>query len=71
MSSLWIVVIGIVVIYAAYTFYARRIHLAALADAAARADIGIVNNAAKLEAYADDLRKMHAFAEALLPHIKA
>jgi hypothetical protein len=53
------------------TFYARRIHLAALADAVARADIGIVNNAAKLEAYADDLRKMHAFAEALLPHIKA
>ena len=53
------------------TFYARRIHLAALGDAVARADISIVNNAAKLEAYADDLRKMHAFAEALLPHLKA
>ena len=53
------------------TFYARRIHLAALGDAVQRADISIVNNAAKLEAYADDLRKMHAFAEALLPHIKA
>ena len=25
MSSLWVVVIGVVVIYAAYTFYAKRI----------------------------------------------
>ena len=53
------------------TFYARRIHLEALRGAVTRADVNIVNNAAKLEAYADDLRKMHAFAEALLPHIKA
>ena len=53
------------------TFYARRLHLEALQAAVAQADIYIVNNEAKLEAYAEDLRKMHRFAIALRPHIKA
>jgi hypothetical protein len=53
------------------TFYARRLHLAALMDAVIEADISIVNNDAKLEIYTDDLRKMHRFAEALRKHIKA
>jgi hypothetical protein len=53
------------------TFYARRLHLAALSAAVAEADIYIVNNGAALEAYAEDLRKMPRFALALRPHIKA
>jgi hypothetical protein len=53
------------------TFYARRLHLEALQAAVEQADIYIVNNEAKLEAYAEDLRKMHRFAIALRPHIKA
>jgi len=53
------------------TFYARRLHLEALQAAVAQADIYIVNNEAKLEAYAEDLSKMHRFAIALRPHIKA
>ena len=52
------------------TFYARRLHLEALMAAVTEADVNIVNNAAKLEIYADDLRKMHLFAEALRNHIK-
>jgi hypothetical protein len=51
-------------------FYARRIHLPAIMEAVAEADLYITNNEAKLEAYTDDLRKMHRFAEALRPHIK-
>jgi hypothetical protein len=52
------------------TFYARRLHLPAIMEAVEAADLYITNNEAKLEVYADDLRKMHRFAEALRPHIK-
>jgi hypothetical protein len=51
------------------TFYARRLHLDALMEAVNEAEIYIVNNDAKLEIYADDLRKMHRFAETLRKHI--
>jgi len=46
-------------------FYARRIKLPALMRAIEAADCQIVNNGAKLEIYADDVRKMHAFALAI------
>ena len=52
------------------TFYARRIHLPAILEAVTAADLYITNNEAKLEVYADDLRKMHLFAQALRKHIK-
>jgi hypothetical protein len=52
------------------TFYARRLHLPAIMEAVETADLYITNNEAKLEVYADDLRKMHRFAEALRPYIK-
>jgi hypothetical protein len=52
------------------TFYARRIHLAAIMEAVEAADVYITNNEAKLEIYADDVRKMNRFAEALRQHIK-
>ena len=32
-------------------------------------DCQVVNNVAKIELYADDLRKLHAFARALRQHI--
>ena len=41
-------------------FYARRIKVPALMRAVEAADCQIVNNGAKLEIYADDVRKMHA-----------
>lgn len=43
-------------------FYARKHHVARLIDAVTEADCHIVNNGAKLELYADDLRKLHRFA---------
>jgi hypothetical protein len=43
-------------------FYARKQHVARLIDAVIEADCNIVNNGAKLELYADDLRKLHRFA---------
>ena len=43
-------------------FYARKRHVARLIDAVIEADCHIVNNGAKLELYADDLRKLHRFA---------
>ncbi len=43
-------------------FYARKQHVACLIDAVVEADCQIVNNGAKLEVYADDLRKLHRFA---------
>jgi hypothetical protein len=43
-------------------FYARKQHVARLIDAVVEADCHIVNNGAKLELYADDLRKLHRFA---------
>jgi hypothetical protein len=46
-------------------FYARKHHVARLIDAVIEADCHIVNNGAKLELYADDLRKLHRFAIAL------
>jgi hypothetical protein len=52
------------------TFYARRLHLPAILDAAAEADLYVTNNEAKVEVYADDLRKMNRFAAALRKHIK-
>jgi hypothetical protein len=52
------------------TFYSRRMHLPAILEAAAAADAYLANNEAKIELYAEDLRKMHAFALALRQHIK-
>jgi hypothetical protein len=46
-------------------FYARRRHVAPLIDAVVSADCHVVNNGAKLEVYADDVRKLHQFALAL------
>jgi len=46
-------------------FYARRTHIAALLEAVERADCQIVNNGAKVEIYADDVRKMRRFALAM------
>ena len=46
-------------------FYARKRHVARLIDAVIEADCHIVNNGAKLELYADDVRKLHRFAIAL------
>jgi hypothetical protein len=46
-------------------FYARKQHVGRLIDAVTEADCQIVNNGAKLELYADDLRKLHRFAIAL------
>jgi hypothetical protein len=46
-------------------FYARKHHVARLIDAVTEADCHIVNNGAKLELYADDLRKLHRFAVVL------
>ena len=43
-------------------FYARRTHIAVLLEAVERADCHIVNNGAKVEIYADDVRKMRRFA---------
>jgi hypothetical protein len=43
-------------------FYARKRHIARLLSAVVEADCHIVNNGAKLELYADDLRKLHRFA---------
>ena len=43
-------------------FYARKHHLERLIDAVVEANCQIVNNGAKLELYADDLRKLHQFA---------
>lgn len=43
-------------------FYARKHHVARLIESAVEADCQIVNNGAKLEIYADDLRKLHRFA---------
>jgi len=50
-------------------FYARRIKVPALMRAVEAADCQIVNNGAKLEIYADDVRKMHAFALAIRAEI--
>jgi hypothetical protein len=47
------------------TFYARKTLAPVLLRAVERADIYIVNSGAKLEAYSEDIRKMHAFAVAL------
>lgn len=47
------------------TFYARKAVVAALLAAAESADVSLVNSAAKLEAYSEDLRRMRAFAIAL------
>jgi len=46
-------------------FYARKHHVERLIGAVIEADCHIVNNGAKLELYADDLRKLHRFAIAL------
>jgi hypothetical protein len=46
-------------------FYARRTHIPALLEAVERADCQIVNNGAKVEIYADDVRKMRHFALAM------
>jgi hypothetical protein len=46
-------------------FYARKRHLAPLVEAVVEADCHIVNNGAKVEVYADDVRKLHRFAVAL------
>jgi hypothetical protein len=46
-------------------FYAQKRHVARLMDAVIEADCHIVNNGAKLELYADDLRKLHRFAVVL------
>jgi hypothetical protein len=43
-------------------FYARRTHIPALLEAVEQADCQIVNNGAKVEIYADDVRKMRRFA---------
>ncbi len=50
-------------------FYARRTKVAALMRAVEAADCQMVNNGAKLEIYADDVRKMHAFAVAIRAEI--
>lgn len=46
-------------------FYARRVHAPALLAAVEQADCQIVNNGAKVEIYADDVRKMRRFALAM------
>lgn len=46
-------------------FYARRTHIPALLEGVERADCQIVNNGAKVEIYADDVRKMWRFALAM------
>jgi hypothetical protein len=46
-------------------FYARRAHIPTLREAVERADCQIVNNGAKVEIYADDVRKMRLFALAM------
>ena len=46
-------------------FYARRAHIPTLLEAVERADCQIVNNGAKVEIYADDVRKMRLFALAM------
>jgi len=46
-------------------FYARRRHVAPLIESVVEADCHVVNNGAKVEVYADDVRKMHRFAVAL------
>ena len=43
-------------------FYARRAQIPVLLEAVDRADCQIVNNGAKVEIYADDVRKMRRFA---------
>jgi hypothetical protein len=50
-------------------FYARRRHIAPLIDAVVEADCHVVNNGAKVEVYADDVRKMHRFADVLLQRL--
>lgn len=50
-------------------FYARKIHVAELLEAVVESDCQVVNNVAKIELYADDLRKMHTFARALRRHL--
>ena len=46
-------------------FYARRAHVPTLLEAVEQADCQIVNNGAKVEIYADDVRKMRRFALAM------
>jgi hypothetical protein len=46
-------------------FYARRTHVPTLLKAIEQADCQIVNNGAKVEIYADDVRKMRRFALAM------
>lgn len=46
-------------------FYARRAQISMLLEAVERADCQIVNNGAKVEIYADDVRKMRSFALAM------
>lgn len=46
-------------------FYARSIRVPALMQVVESADCQIVNNGAKLEIYADDVRKMHKLALAI------
>lgn len=46
-------------------FYARKMHVAPLLEAVSEADCQIINNGAKVELYADDIRKLHRFAIAL------
>lgn len=46
-------------------FYARRRQIQPLIDAVVSADCHVVNNGAKIEVYADDVRKLHRFAVAL------
>jgi len=43
-------------------FYARRTHVPTLLETVERADCQIVNNGAKVEIYANDVRKMRRFA---------
>jgi hypothetical protein len=43
-------------------FYARPPQVSSLLEAVARANCQIINNDAKLEIYADDVRKLHQFA---------
>ena len=52
-------------------FYARPEHLATLLVAARAAGVSIVNNNDKVELYSDDIRKIHAFALAIIKDVKS
>lgn len=53
------------------TFYARKAHVPRILDAVKSTGVFIVNSGGKLEVYSDDLRKMHAFAQALRDAVAA